>query len=95
MDEEVGAFVRLEEVEQFADALPQSIDRALLSFAQVSFEFGNGLLDRVEVGGIGRQVSQLGAGRLDDLAHRTALVRRQIVHHDDIAGRQGIAAGIR
>ena len=32
-----------------ADALAQAVDRAFLGFAQVSFEFGNGLLDRVEL----------------------------------------------
>jgi len=54
--EEVGAFVRLEEVEQFADALPESIDRTLLGFAQVGLEFREALFDRVEIGRIGRQV---------------------------------------
>jgi len=54
----------------------------------VGFEFREALLDRIEVGRIRRQVAQFGAGGLDDLPHHRVFVRRQIVHHDDVAGRQ-------
>ena len=63
VDEEVGAFNRVEEVEEFADALPEGVDRALLGFAQVGFEFGDGLLDRVEVGRIEPAPAKVGGGR--------------------------------
>jgi len=55
----------------------------------MGFELGDELLDRVEIGRIGRQVAQFGASGLDDLPHRLAFVCRQIVHHDDVARRQG------
>src|SRR3954469_21593649 len=42
-------------------------------------QLGKGLLDWIEVGTVGRQEQQLGAGRLDGLAHRMALVARQVV----------------
>jgi hypothetical protein len=48
------------------------------------FEFGEDLLDRVEVGRVFGQEQETGAGRLDGLAHRLSLVRSQIVEHDDV-----------
>jgi hypothetical protein len=39
----------LEEIEEVSDPLLQGVDRALLGFAQMSFEFGDGLLDRIEL----------------------------------------------
>jgi hypothetical protein len=55
----------------------------------MGLEFGDGLLDRVKVGRVGRQVAQLGSGGLDDLSYLRIFVGREIVHHDDIAGAQG------
>ena len=45
-------------------------------------------LDGVEVGAVGREEAQGCASRFDQLAHRSTLVTRQIVHDDDIAGPQ-------
>ena len=66
----------MEEIEQLADALPKGIDRALLGFAQMGFEFGDRLLDWVEIGRIGRQVAQLGPGTLDDLLATSEEMRK-------------------
>ena len=52
-------------------------------------ELCEGHLDRVEVGGIWRQVAQLRAGGFDDAPDFVVLVGRQIVHHDNVAGLQG------
>ena len=50
------------------------------------FEFGEDLLDRVQVGGICRQEEQLGSRRADQPAYGFAFVTAEIVHDDDIAG---------
>ena len=47
------------------------------AFAQQRLELGEGVLDRVEVGAVGRQVAQLCAGGLDHLAHARPLVARR------------------
>jgi len=47
---------------------------------------GEGLLDRIEVGAVGRKEHQCRVGHLDQLAHRRALVAREVVHDDDVAG---------
>lgn len=44
-----------------------------------------GVLDGVEVGTVGRQEKESGAGRLDHLAHLRPLVAGQIVHDHDVA----------
>ncbi len=57
-------------------------------FLEERLELGDGHLDGIEVGAVGRQETQLCAGRFDGLAHGKRFVCRQIVHDDDIAGRQ-------
>lgn len=47
---------------------PCVIDRTLLGVAHPVFDFGDGLLDRVEVGGVGRQESEMGVGAADGVA---------------------------
>jgi hypothetical protein len=47
------------------------------------FEFGEDLLDRVEVGTVGRQEEQMRTGRADGVAGRFALVAAEIVEDDD------------
>jgi len=49
-------------------------------------QLGEGHLDRVEVGAVGRQEAQFGAGPLDGVAHGGGLVGGQVVHDDDVAG---------
>ena len=83
--EVVGALGRREQVEQPADGGPQAVDGALGGLAQKRLELGEGLLDRIEVGGVGRQVAQLGAVGLDRLADAGDLVGGEIVHDDDVA----------
>ncbi len=51
-------------------------------FAQARFQFRIGLLDRIEIGRIGRREAQAGT-RLDRCAHPTNLVGAQIIHEDD------------
>jgi hypothetical protein len=47
------------------------------------------LLDRVEVGRVGRQVAELGAARLDGLLDAVDLVAGEIVHDHDVVGLKG------
>lgn len=56
--------------------------------SQVGFELCEGHLDRIEIGRVRRQISQLGAGGFDEATDVVVLVGWQIVHHDDISGAQ-------
>lgn len=74
--------------EQDGDAIPQGIKRSSGEFTQQGFEFGEELLDRVEVWAVGGKEHQFGAGGFNGSLHGGSLVRAQVVHDDDIAGRQ-------
>ena len=50
------------------------------------FEFGEDLLDRVEVGRVFWQENEMRAGFANGRAHDFALVAAEIVHDDDVAG---------
>jgi hypothetical protein len=67
---------------------PAGVDGSFAGLAEQGFEFGEELLDRIEVGRIGRQVEQLCASGFDGLAHAWHLVGAEIVHHDDVAWRE-------
>jgi hypothetical protein len=60
-----------------------------LGFAQQQLELCEDLLDWVEVGTVGRQEEELGAGGADRDAYGLALMTAEIVHHHDVAWRQG------
>ena len=55
---------------------------------RLSVLLGEGVLDGVEVGAVGRQQTQAGAGRLDQGLDLRPLVCRQVVHDDDVVGSQ-------
>lgn len=78
--------MRAERHEHFADTPPCGLDATLVGFAQQGLEFGEHHLDRIEVGAVGRQEEQMGAGVADGVARRLALVAAEIVENDDIAG---------
>lgn len=88
MPEEVLALVGREAVENGADPVPKCRDGSFCGSTQMGFEFGEGLLDRIEVGRVWRQIEKLRPCGLDDLAYCLALVGGQIVHHYDVAGLQ-------
>jgi hypothetical protein len=50
------AFLGCEGVEKACDSVPQAVDGSLGSFSQQRLDFGEELLDRIEVRRIGRQV---------------------------------------
>jgi hypothetical protein len=52
------------------------------------FELGEGVLDRIEVGTVGRQIAEFHTAGLDSLSDARDLVGGQIVHNDDITWAQ-------
>ncbi len=65
---------------------PGGLDGSSVGFAQQGLELCEDLLDRVEVGRVGRQEEELGAGGADGAADGLAFVAAEIVHDDDVAG---------
>lgn len=61
------------------------LNGALGGFTQQRFEFGEDLLDRSEIGTVGRQEEQLGAGVSDGPTHGLAFVTAKIVDNGDVA----------
>src|SRR5690606_4235071 len=61
------------------DGSVQALARPGGSFAQRGFELGEGHLERIEIGRVGRQVQELRAGRRQHAADLGTLVGRQIV----------------
>src|SRR5271156_3916445 len=82
--EVVGAFVLGEAIEQLADAVPQAVSSSFWGLAEQRLELGEGHLDRVHIGRVGRQQKELRALLLDGGAHGGDLVGRQIVQRDDV-----------
>src|SRR3954463_12331833 len=74
--EVVGAFGRGEGVDEAADGGPEPVDGPLGGLAQERLEFGERILDRVEVWTVGRQVEQRRSGGLDQRSHAWPLVAR-------------------
>lgn len=64
---------------------PGVLDRSLLCMAHPVLDLGEGLFDRIEVGGIGRQEPEPCAGRCDDLTDGRRFVAAEIVHDDNVA----------
>ena len=58
-------------------------------FAEEGVESGEDLSDGVEVGAVGRQEEEPGAGGSDGAAHDFYLVAAEIVDDDDVAGFEG------
>lgn len=57
-------------IEQLADGFPQGVAGSGGGFSEPCLEFGEDLLDQVEVWGIGRQVQDAGTDGPDCLPHR-------------------------
>jgi len=68
-----------------ADAAAKPVYGSLCGFAQMRFDFTEAILDRIEIGRVLRQIAQRCTGRFNCLAHPRYLMRRQIIHDDDIA----------
>ena len=84
----VGTFLRGEALEQIAERVPQPADSARGELSQQRFELGEGFLDWIEIGTIGRQVDECCAAAFDRLADAGDFVTAEIVRNDDVAGRE-------
>ena len=84
MIEEVEALGLCEVVDEDADAIPECRDGSLGGLTEQRLELREGHLDRIEIRRIGRQIEELGAGKLDPLSNAIDLVSWQIVHDDDV-----------
>ena len=58
---------------------------AFLGCAHPMLDLGEGLLDRIEVGGVRRQIPEPCTDGLDEMAQRAGFVAAEIVHDDDVA----------
>src|SRR5215210_441232 len=65
--EVVGALGGREDVDEAPDNGPKALNGAHGRFAQERLELGEGILNRVEIRAVGRQVEELRARRLDPL----------------------------
>lgn len=88
MPGEIGTFVSREEGQRRRDQRADVVKGARPRRAQERFQFGEGQLDGIEVGTVGRQESHLRADAFNRGSHRGLLVRGQVVEDDDIAGPQ-------
>ena len=89
MSEEVSAFGWGEEITDISDGLPEGVEASGGDASEMGLEFGEGHLDRVEIGTIGRQEEEPGASVGEALGGAAAFVDGEIVEDDDIALRQG------
>ena len=89
MSEEIRAGLGPQSPHELASATTERIFGALGAFAQEGLESAVGILNRVEVRGIRRQVKQPCAGGFDGFLHPFDLVSRDVVHDDDVAALEG------
>jgi len=80
VDEIIAAFGGAECVEERSDAPPSCLVISLCRFAHEVLEFGEDLLDRIEIGAVGRQEQEPGSGATDRLSNGRPFVAAQIVH---------------
>lgn len=69
-----------------ADSSPEAVGGAFSSLPEERLELGEGFLDGVEVGAVGREVEQARPNCFDGSPDARALVAAEVVHDDDIAG---------
>ena len=86
MTHEVGAFLRRDDVEREGDEFDDLVEAARSRGAEQGFQFRKRELDRVEIGTVGRQKSQLRSRVLDRGPHRWLLVDDEVIEHDHVAG---------
>jgi len=80
----VGAFLSAEGRDERANSPVKAGDGALSNFAQVGFEFAEGILDGIEVWRILRQIAKRRSCGCDRLSYARHFVSCKVVHHDYI-----------
>jgi hypothetical protein len=85
---EVGAFLRREEVDRGGDERDDLVKRAWARGAQERFQFREREFDRIEVGTVRGEKSQVCARPFNGELHRRLLVDGEVIEHHDVAGPQ-------
>ena len=88
MGEVMGTFLRPKAGEAGSVAAPRRLDAAFGGGAEQGFELGKARLKRIESGRGRGEETQRGPHPLDGGAHGRALRAAEMVHKDDIPGRQ-------
>jgi len=78
--------VRRDGGEGLAEAMVQGEEGSSLGRSQALLDLGPALLNRVEVGGVGRQIPEFGSGGLDEIANPVDFVSGQVIHDHYVAG---------
>ena len=94
MAKEISAMLRKESVEGGRQMSQQSVARATGGGTEISFEFGEGQFDGIEIGTIRWKENELGSAAFDGGGDRGAFVGGEIVGDDDIARRQSRAQAV-
>jgi hypothetical protein len=89
MNEVAATFARREVVEKSSGPPPSCHDGSLGCLSQEVLEFGEDLLDRIEVGRIRRQEEQSSADSPERRSHGLAFVAAEVVENDNVARPQG------
>jgi hypothetical protein len=88
MAEIVGGVLGCEGSESFAKSLLEGNDGTGFESAELLLHLSPALLDGVEVGRVGRQVTERSPGLLDEFSDAVHFVSSQVVHDDQLAGFQ-------
>ena len=71
-----------------AEQRPERVNRATPRSTHQRFELRETELDRIEIGTVGRQVAQGGAGGFDRVLDAVDVMRREVIGDHDVAGRE-------
>jgi hypothetical protein len=82
----IRAFGWCDVVDTFSDCVPEGVLSPCRRLAQQGHQFGKGILDRIEVAPVRRNVKYDRASDLDQGLDPGALVAGQVVHHDGSPG---------
>lgn len=74
-----------EGIEKVSDGGPEALLGPLGSLSQKGLQLREGVLDRIEVRGVGRQHEEACAGGLDGRANDRAFVGGKVVEDDDVS----------
>ena len=83
--EEISALGWVKEIADVLESVADGVEGSSSLLSQQGFEFREGHLDGVEIGGVGRQGEQPGAALAHQFGGALAFVERHVVEDDDIA----------
>ena len=88
MPDEVATFGRGEEVQRRGDERAHVIEGTRACRAEERLQFGEREFDRIEVGAVRREKTEMRADGFDGRAHLRLFMYGEIVEHYDVAGAQ-------